>query len=168
MAIRTNVCRSDIVSILRHEMNLTGGPSMDIVSPNTSPIKYCSRCKKRPMAYPESRNHWCKECVKEHNKVNYDADKRRDANLRQNRGISKAEYDLMFFRQGGLCAVCGNPEMQIDPYTGKIKYLVVDHNHQTNEVRELLCQTCNKLLGFIEKDRERVKKLVKYLKKHDT
>lgn len=39
--------------------------------------------------------------------------------------------------QNGRCAICGIEDK-----------LVVDHNHQTGELRGLLCQHCNKLLGF--------------------
>src|SRR6266567_2836407 len=77
------------------------------------------------------------------------------------------DYELMLFRQAGVCAVCGKPEPVLNPRTNEPVALSIDHNHETGEVRELLCSSCNFLLGYIEKDRERIKKLLTYLKKHD-
>lgn len=103
----------------------------------------------------------CKQCSKRPIEVS------RDYNLRQNYRITLEEYDLLFFQQGGVCAICKQSETQIDPYTGKVKWLAVDHNHELNQVRELLCQVCNQLVGWVEKDRELVKQAIIYLKKHD-
>ncbi len=72
----------------------------------------------------------------------------------------------MLAQQGGVCAACNQPETAIDPYTRQIKKLAVDHCHETGQIRELLCETCNKILGNIEKDPQRVDKLLKYLKGH--
>jgi len=74
----------------------------------------------------------------------------------------------MFFQQGGVCAICKQPETVIDPYTKKVKALAIDHNHDTGDVRALLCDTCNHLLGFMERDMYRVKLLMKYWDKHLT
>ncbi len=61
---------------------------------------------------------------------------RRALELRRNYGITIAQYDRMFLRQGGLCAVCGRPP--------KTKRLSVDHDHgPTKRVRGLACHTCN-------------------------
>lgn len=53
------------------------------------------------------------------------------------------EYDRMYAAQGGLCAICG-PRTG---HSGKTRRLVVDHDHKTGEVRGLLCQICNDILG---------------------
>jgi Autographiviridae endonuclease VII len=53
-----------------------------------------------------------------------------------------ADYEAMYERQGGRCAICGTSEEK----------LVVDHNHQTNSVRELLCHLCNTLIGCAHED----------------
>jgi Recombination endonuclease VII len=89
-------------------------------------------------------------------------------NLRSKYGISKEEYNLILFRQGGVCAICKKAESAIDYKTKKAKLLAVDHNHVTGQIRELLCQRCNWIVGYIERDRERAQKILKYLKKHDT
>lgn len=52
-------------------------------------------------------------------------------------GITEEQYDELFSRQDGLCAVC-----QRDASEFSVR-LAVDHNHKTGEVRGLLCNFCN-------------------------
>jgi hypothetical protein len=70
-------------------------------------------------------------------------------------GLSDVEYKALYLAQAGLCAACGSQEK-----------LVVDHDHVTGNVRGLLCHTCNVLLGSIEKDQERVEKVMEYFDKY--
>lgn len=114
-----------------------------------------------------TKHSYCKQCRKEYVNSRYNEEVRRDQNLWSNYRISLEDYNLMLFQQGGVCAICKQPETVIDPYTKKPKALGVDHNHQTGENRELLCHACNQLVGWIEKDREKTKKVLKYLKRHD-
>src|SRR6266700_869435 len=46
-------------------------------------------------------------------------------------------------QQAGLCRICGNPQ-------SAGRRLSVDHDHDTNTVRDLLCLRCNILVGQIE------------------
>jgi hypothetical protein len=51
----------------------------------------------------------------------------------------------MFDAQHGLCAICRKP-----PKGGsRTRVLHVDHCHETNTVRGLLCTTCNSGLGAL-------------------
>lgn len=59
-------------------------------------------------------------------------------------GLSTADYDAMLTAQSGLCAICSNPP-------GKIR-LHVDHDHETGEVRGLLCAACNRGIGSLRDD----------------
>ncbi len=43
------------------------------------------------------------------------------------------------------CDCCG--EYFETPYT---RYVVQDHDHLTNELRGVICQTCNKRVGMVE------------------
>lgn len=56
-------------------------------------------------------------------------------------GITVDEYDKLFLQQDGKCAMCGKPSE---------KTLVVDHDHETKNVRSLLCERCNIMFGWIE------------------
>ena len=48
-----------------------------------------------------------------------------------------------------------------------MKYLHIDHNHETGRVRGLLRTSCNKSLGMLEEDRSRIVGLTGYLDEFD-
>jgi hypothetical protein len=60
--------------------------------------------------------------------------------MKKNYGIGLAEYEKIFAKQNGVCAICGEPP------NGKSFH--VDHDHDTRKVRGLLCGTCNVGLGY--------------------
>lgn len=66
----------------------------------------------------------------------------RDSKYKINYGITLEDYNLMFEKQKGCCAICGSHQMEFS------KHLHVDHCHTTGEVRGLLCQKCNRGLGL--------------------
>jgi hypothetical protein len=104
----------------------------------------------------EQRKHR-KEYDKEHHS------KRRDkynAHHREWRyGISPDEYNRLFESQNGRCAICGKPQSELK------KALHVDHNHDSGEIRGLLCFTCNAGIGFFHDDIEVLRAAVLYLNK---
>jgi hypothetical protein len=61
----------------------------------------------------------------------------REHRLRRTYGISLQDYDRMFARQGGRCAMCWKTSEHS---------LCVDHSHRTGILRGLLCINCN--VGF--------------------
>lgn len=63
-------------------------------------------------------------------------------------GLTLEAYDEMLARQGGVCALCGEPERGLS--RGVVKLLAVDHCHKTGLVRGLLCSACNLSVGRIE------------------
>ena len=78
-------------------------------------------------------------------------------------GITGKEYDILLESQDMVCAICKKEETH--KTNGKrIDMLSVDHNHETNEVRGLLCHRCNVGLGSFNDDLEVLEKAVKYLK----
>lgn len=78
------------------------------------------------------------------------------AHLKNTYGMTLFEYEYMMRRQGGKCAIC----RQV-PKKGK--FLAVDHDHYTGEVRGLLCYMCNGFLGRMDDDTVAVARAVKYL-----
>jgi hypothetical protein len=72
-------------------------------------------------------------------------------------GISKENYLSLVEKQGSKCASCG------DDATGAEHTLHIDHNHETNEIRGLLCAGCNTALGWLHDDPVRITKLAEYL-----
>jgi Recombination endonuclease VII len=73
--------------------------------------------------------------------------------------LSPAEYDAMLTEQGGVCAICKQP----DP---EGKALAVDHDHETNENRGLLCGLCNKAIGLMKDSQELLQRAIDYLRSH--
>lgn len=82
----------------------------------------------------------------------------REWNLRKNYGIGLAEYEALLVFQGGRCAVC--PATVADSST---RSLHVDHDHQTGQIRGLLCSHCNRALGNVKDDPDRLLRLAAYL-----
>lgn len=66
------------------------------------------------------------------------------------RGLTKEEYDTLLARQGGVCFFCGRPETA-DRKKAAVRRLSVDHDHETNQIRGLLCLGCNISLGCFER-----------------
>lgn len=64
--------------------------------------------------------------------------------LRQRYGIEPEDWARLYNEQNGQCAICGSTEK-----------LNLDHDHETGEVRGILCWDCNVSLGkFTEKELE--------------
>jgi len=68
--------------------------------------------------------------------------------LQRNYGISLADYDEALEAQDNGCAICGKTEAE------EGKRLAVDHNHETDQVRGLLCENCNRAIGLLRHDPE--------------
>lgn len=82
----------------------------------------------------------------------------RAACLRYKYGITLVDYEAMLSQQQGACAICGGPQQ------GKPgKFLDVDHNHTTGQIRGLLCRQCNRTLGLVKEDTDLLLRMVNYL-----
>lgn len=61
-------------------------------------------------------------------------------------GLTLEQFNALVEQQGGVCAICKNPEM----WNRKdVKRLSVDHCHATGRVRGLLCNRCNRAIGLL-------------------
>lgn len=56
----------------------------------------------------------------------------------------------------GVCDICKREPL---------RWLVVDHCHETNKVRGILCEPCNQALGILDDDVDRLRAAVLYLQK---
>jgi Recombination endonuclease VII len=141
-----------------------------IVSCNSSTDIKCYQCKQwlSITAFSPSRAKtrapWCRQCVSDYSKATHNPKKRRDENLRRNYGITSEEYEKMFAEQKGLCASCKLPETRPEPRSkvGAIRNLCVDHDHETGQVRSLLCAECNAALGMLKDDPKYIHMLLEY------
>ncbi len=68
----------------------------------------------------------------------------REAHLRRTFGITQADYESLLARPGGGCGICGRQPVKIS--------LHVDRDHETGEIRGLLCVGCNNALGQFHDD----------------
>lgn len=126
-------------------------------------MKRCGRCKKTKddSEFHKHKNGknglstQCKECRNEYNRNNPKLAKNRI--LRFKYGITLEEYNRMFADQKGKCAICGKHQSELE------KSLAVDHNHETGEIRGLLCTHCNVFLGHINDDYMFLNTAIKYL-----
>ena len=81
-------------------------------------------------------------------------------------GLTELDYQAKFDSQDGLCAICRHPEEIIDPRNGKRRALALDHDHRSGKIRDLLCGSCNRALGFLKEDLLRVEAMATYIRKH--
>ena len=133
-------------------------------------MKKCSVCKKdKPYSgfykqddCKDGHRSACKICmgVRQRDFIRNNPQKRHGYLLNRY-GISQRDYETMLAAQGGVCAICKNPER------AKKGYFSVDHSHLTNEVRGLLCLNCNTLLGKAKDNPAILESAVNYLKNHD-
>lgn len=142
-----------------------------------SPTKVCPRCRKdkprgeyrvRSNGYTES---YCLPCERASNAERQRAyaaahpehaerfrQNNRRAQFKRKYGITLDDYDAIFEAQGGRCAVCSR-----GPGEDGRRYLAVDHDHYTNDVRGLLCNDCNRGIGFLGDTVERLAAAHAYL-----
>jgi hypothetical protein len=77
-------------------------------------------------------------------------------------GITLDRYNEMLETQGGVCAMCGEPETAVHNKSDKVMALAVNHDHACCPgsgscgecVRGLLCRRCNFDLGGYEAIRD--------------
>jgi Recombination endonuclease VII/AP2 domain len=81
-------------------------------------------------------------------------------------GLTLDDYKAMLVDQKGVCAICGQPETA--ELNGKLKALGVDHNHDTGQIRDLLCYSCNLMIGHARENLEILFQAMSYLKRHLT
>jgi len=104
------------------------------------------------------------ERAKENRKRNYELNKERNLeyskqyNLKRKFNLTMDGYEDMLSKQYGVCAICGGT---------CTKSLAVDHNHTTGKVRGLLCNSCNRGLGYLKDSRHILQSAIDYLEKYE-
>lgn len=97
------------------------------------------------------------EAIKERRKVKVKANPlyRREMMLIKKYGLTLEDYNAVFLKQNGRCALCYR-----QPGTMPLH---VDHNHKTKVIRGLLCHQCNWYLGVVENDTMILSRIKDYL-----
>lgn len=139
-------------------------------------VRVCRTCaEEKPVADFYVRtdgrlNRLCKVCHNADSKTRRDADREgynaRQRNLKRGGldrkyalkskyNLTSEAYDAMLEAQGGGCAACGAEPSR--------RALSTDHDHETGEVRGILCDGCNLALGHVGDDPDRLRALATYL-----
>ncbi len=105
---------------------------------------------------PEKYQAWLKR-NREENKEKRREQSRR-THLKRAYGLTQNMFEALVLAQLGKCAICGSLEAP---------NLHVDHDHRTNKVRGLLCGKCNKAIGLLDDDPDRLMTARGYLKRAD-
>ena len=135
-------------------------------------VKKCSKCKVEKVLeeFYTSGKHiksWCKVCELAYakskwpdisNKPGYKESKKAYF-LQHKYGKTVEEIEDMFVAQGSKCAICPATEPG-----GKGQWHI-DHNHATKEVRGVLCQACNLMLGQAKDNPAVLREAANYLDK---
>ena len=69
-------------------------------------------------------------------------------------GLTLEDYDAILEKQDSVCAICSKKP------PGNLH---IDHNHQTSEVRGLLCGKCNRAIGLLNDDVSLFSRAITYL-----
>jgi hypothetical protein len=146
-------------------------------------MKRCTKCKvlKDDIEFSKLKHgkkglqSWCKSCMVKSNKrwreknpeKNRDQKKRwrerhpdympayqKNYHLVTTYGITIEEYVSMYNNRDGHCDIC----------TDWFESLVVDHDHETGEVRGLLCFKCNLAIGMLDDNIGNLHRAIDYLK----
>jgi hypothetical protein len=84
--------------------------------------------------------------------------------LRFHYGITLEEYASLLKAQGGRCAVCQTDR----PSTRWQTIFCVDHDHESGDVRGLLCVACNLVLGHVRDDPNILRAMIAYLEQGES
>jgi len=144
-------------------------PSCEQYKPLSAFVKAAKR--------PDGRDNVCAECRAGARRENYDSSKRRTNHLSLHYGLTPEAYELMRQAQNYRCAACGRHEDELPTIlAGRPRVdgtaalanppLVVDHDHETGEVRGLVCVGCNSGIGHMGDDPQRLRSAAQYLENH--
>ena len=114
---------------------------------------------------PNGLQGYCKVCSNEakknsrknNPKIHRENQKRQ--RLKREYNLTPEQYDDIFIEQGSECLICGVF------YKNTKKGLFIDHNHDTGEIRGLLCYKCNMGIGYFNDDPKLLIKASNYLLK---
>ncbi len=136
---------------------------------------YCKNC--HPQHRPVKTNHdgvlkYCKACDRNlpldkfirrgNNQQGFSTCCAKCHNLKKF-GINSLEYELLYEKQDGKCAICNNPETANDKNKSELRSLAVDHDLVTGKVRGLLCTNCNIGLGHLKDNVSILEEAINYL-----
>ena len=114
----------------------------------TTKFQYCKDC------YPQMKHEYERDRRIQNLNKDPHFDKRRD--LKKNYGISFEDYEKLFIEQKKQCAICKST-------VANGKGWHVDHDHETSQIRGILCHYCNLGIGHFKDDVDSIIKAISYL-----
>lgn len=82
-------------------------------------------------------------------------------NVKHRYGITKREWNELLIKQEGRCAIC---RTDVPGGRGTRRGWHIDHNHETGQVRGLLCYGCNGGIGFFKEDPDVLSAAIEYIR----
>jgi len=76
-------------------------------------------------------------------------------------GLTSEQYEVLKVAQSNRCRICWQEETKVK--REQVCELAIDHDHETGEVRGLLCDSCNRGLGFLKDDANLLREAAAYL-----
>lgn len=111
-------------------------------------------------AQPGGRMSSCIPCRRERHPDTRTPEEARRYHLARKFGITPEQFDWLLALQESLCALCDEPEIRVNPQSGQVQSLGIDHDHECEFhkptkacvrcIRGLLCDHCNLLIGKAE------------------
>lgn len=127
---------------------------------NPSEYRKCPKCKKHYLEVQFHGTDLCTVCRQRKKSASVEQRRElkshRDAHAQRRRlktyNLTQEQYDFLLVTQEHMCSICKNVEPT-----------VIDHNHQTGEVRGLLCNACNTGIGLLKDDPLVLDRAIHYL-----
>ena len=113
--------------------------------------------KDNPERRSENLREWNDKLVEENGALVSNQDRMKSSRLKKAYGITLEDKNQMIKDQDGYCY---NPFCLVKLSDIPERHVHVDHDHETGEVRCIMCNACNTNLGKIEKNMLRFKGLM--------
>lgn len=127
----------------------------------------CKQCRYERRKKWEADNPEKMKAMRVNHKNHPDAAIRSRRNsLKKNYAMTLEQYNNLVVLQNNKCAICKKHESVIDYQTKQPRFLSVDHCHETNKNRGLLCNKCNHAFGLLLEDIEIMQNMIIYKLAH--